>query len=65
MANNPFAGKLILVADDEPRMIRFIQTNLELDGFRVISAPNGLAGRLSGRSIRRRKMPIGSSSMRS
>ena len=39
---NPFAGKLILVVDDEPRMVRFIQTNLELDGFRVITASNGL-----------------------
>lgn len=41
-ANNPFAGKLILVVDDEPRMIKFVQFNLELDGFRVISASNGL-----------------------
>ncbi|GAB4514373.1 MAG: response regulator transcription factor [Anaerolineae bacterium] len=40
--NNPFAGKLILVVDDEPRMVRFIQANLELDGFRVITASNGL-----------------------
>jgi two-component system KDP operon response regulator KdpE len=42
MATNPFAGSLVLVADDEPRMIRFIQTNLELDGFRVTTASNGL-----------------------
>ena len=41
-ANNLFAGKLILVVDDEPRMIKFVQFNLELDGFRVISARNGL-----------------------
>ena len=40
--SNPFAGKLILVADDEPRMVQFIQKNLELDGFRVITASNGL-----------------------
>lgn len=40
--NNPYAGKLILVVDDEPRMIKFVQFNLELDGFRVISANNGL-----------------------
>ena len=40
--NNPFAGKLILVVDDEPRMIRFVQYNLELDGFQVISATNGM-----------------------
>ncbi len=39
---NPFANKLILVVDDEPRMIKFVQYNLELDGFRVISASNGL-----------------------
>ncbi len=40
--NNPFAGKLILVVDDEPRMIRFVQYNLELEGFRIIVAHNGL-----------------------
>ena len=40
--SNPYAGRLILVVDDEARMIRFIQANLEMDGFRVISASNGL-----------------------
>ncbi len=34
--------KLILVVDDEPRMIRFIRMNLELEGYRVIEASNGL-----------------------
>jgi len=34
--------KLILVVDDEPRMIRFIRMNLELEGYRVIEAHNGL-----------------------
>lgn len=34
-------GHLILVVDDEARMVRFIQLNLEHDGFRVISAYNG------------------------
>jgi len=33
--------KTILVVDDEPRMVTFITMNLELEGFRVISAPNG------------------------
>ena len=33
--------KLILVVDDEPRMINFMRMNLELEGMRVISAPNG------------------------
>ena len=41
-SNNPFVGKRILVVDDEPRMIKFVQYNLELDGFQVISASNGL-----------------------
>ncbi len=34
--------KLILVVDDEPRMIRFIRMNLELEGYRVAEATNGL-----------------------
>jgi DNA-binding response OmpR family regulator len=42
MPRNEFAGKLILVVDDEPRMIKFIQTNLEMEGFRVTSASNGM-----------------------
>ena len=31
----------ILVVDDEPRMIRFIQMNLELEGYSVSQATNG------------------------
>lgn len=34
--------KQVLVVDDEPRMIDFIRMNLELEGFQVISANNGL-----------------------
>jgi len=34
-------GRLILVVDDEARMVRFIQLNLEHDGFQVIAAYNG------------------------
>ena len=32
----------ILVVDDEPRMTRFIRMNLELEGYVVIEAHNGL-----------------------
>jgi two-component system KDP operon response regulator KdpE len=35
-------SKRILVVDDEPRMINFIRTNLELEGHQVIEARNGL-----------------------
>jgi len=35
------ATKTILVVDDEARMIHFIKMNLELEGFRVISAGDG------------------------
>ncbi len=35
-------AKLILIVDDEARMRRFIQMNLELEGYRVIEASNGL-----------------------
>ena len=38
----PEAKHTILVVDDEPRMIQFIRMNLELEGFRVIQAANGL-----------------------
>ena len=34
--------ELILVVDDEPRMTRFIRMNLELEGYQVIEARNGL-----------------------
>jgi two-component system KDP operon response regulator KdpE len=33
--------KLILVVDDEPRLVNFMRMNLELEGVRVISAGNG------------------------
>ena len=36
-----FQGRVILVVDDEARMVRFIQLNLEHDGFQVVSAYNG------------------------
>ena len=38
----PEAKHTILVVDDEPRMIQFIRMNLELEGFRVVQASNGL-----------------------
>ncbi len=38
---NEFANRLILVVDDEERMVRFIRLNLEQDGFRVIEAYRG------------------------
>ncbi|MEW5987277.1 MAG: response regulator, partial [Chloroflexota bacterium] len=38
----PAAPRLVLVVDDEPRMIRFIRMNLELEGYQVIEARNGL-----------------------
>ena len=34
--------KLILIVDDEPRMIKFIRLNLELEGYRVSEAASGL-----------------------
>ena len=34
--------KRILVVDDEPRMRRFINMNLDLEGFQVLEASNGL-----------------------
>ncbi len=39
---NKTAPRLILVVDDEPRMIRFIRMNLELEGYQVVEASNGI-----------------------
>jgi two-component system KDP operon response regulator KdpE len=36
------AEKLILVVDDESRMIRFVRMNLELEGFQVAEAGSGI-----------------------
>jgi two-component system, OmpR family, KDP operon response regulator KdpE len=33
--------RLVLVVDDEPRIVNFVRMNLELEGCRVISASNG------------------------
>jgi len=38
----PETKHTILVVDDEPRMIQFIRMNLDLEGFRVLQASNGL-----------------------
>jgi two-component system KDP operon response regulator KdpE len=38
----PAASRIVLVVDDEPRMIRFIRMNLELEGYHVIEARNGV-----------------------
>jgi two-component system KDP operon response regulator KdpE len=39
---NFLKNKLILVVDDEPRMVRFIRMNLEVEGARVSEAHDGL-----------------------
>lgn len=40
--SNQRDGKVILVTDDEPRIISMIRMNLELEGHRVIEAHNGV-----------------------
>ncbi len=42
MAVNPLKDRLVLVVDDEKRMIQFVRMNLEAEGARVIQAQNGL-----------------------
>jgi two-component system KDP operon response regulator KdpE len=39
---NSSGPRLGLVVDDEPRMIRFIRMNLELEGYHVVEAGNGI-----------------------
>ena len=36
------APQLILIVDDELRMRRFIRMNMELEGYQVIEAENGI-----------------------
>ncbi len=38
----PAAPRMILIVDDESRMRRFIRMNLELEGYQVIEADNGI-----------------------
>jgi two-component system KDP operon response regulator KdpE len=38
----PSAPRLILIVDDEARMRRFIRMNMELEGYQVLEAENGL-----------------------
>lgn len=40
--STPRELKRVLVVDDEPRMIDFIRMNLELEGFQVLEAQNGM-----------------------
>src|SRR5919202_6178982 len=53
MTNDPgrveLKEKLVLVVDDEPRMVNFMRMNLELEGCRVITASNGREGLDSAR----------------
>lgn len=42
MSDEQFHNRLILVVDDEERMLRFIRLNLEHDGFLVIQATRGM-----------------------
>jgi len=42
MTDFRFRDRRILAVDDEERMVRFIRLNLEHDGFRVITAYNGM-----------------------
>jgi len=41
MTHEKNTNHLILVVDDEKRMVRFIRLNLEQDGYQVVSAYNG------------------------
>jgi len=38
----PSAPRLVLVVDDEARMRRFIRMNMELEGYQIIEADNGV-----------------------
>ena len=38
----PARREIVLVVDDEPRMTKFIRMNLELEGYQVVEAHDGL-----------------------
>ena len=42
MSDEQFRNRVILVVDDEERMLRFIRLNLEHDGFLVVQATRGM-----------------------
>jgi len=42
MVEEDFRNRMVLVVDDEERMVRFIHLNLEHDGFQVIEALKGM-----------------------
>jgi two-component system KDP operon response regulator KdpE len=42
--SSPLSDRLILVIDDEPRIVRFVQLHFEMRGARVIGAADGQAG---------------------
>jgi two-component system KDP operon response regulator KdpE len=42
MEDQQFRDRRILIVDDEERMVRFIRINLEHDGFRALTAYNGM-----------------------
>jgi two-component system KDP operon response regulator KdpE len=44
MSASPLKDRLVLVIDDEPRIIRFVQLHFEMKGARVIGAASGRAG---------------------
>src|SRR5690606_41033788 len=46
MADQP--KKTILVVDDEPRMVRFVKMNLDLEGYLTIEANNGMLAQEKG-----------------
>ena len=37
-------NKIVLVVDDQPHIVRLIQVNLEKEGFRVVTAGDGVEG---------------------
>lgn len=43
-AETPIGSRKILVVDDEPRIVRFLQVLLEESGYQVVTAPDGRAG---------------------
>ena len=57
MSTNPYAGKRILVIDDEPDVVKYLETLLQDNGYSTVSAADGNQGLSKLKSEKKKKSP--------